>query len=193
MLSWTKRASYSPTYPVQRSGSHTAVLATCLLKVAKETDADLLTVGSYEHSRVAGILFGGVATEVLHEAQRSVLLARRPGGTFGTIVAGVDGSTQSLEPHWPSPAPRRRRRKRRFVRSPPRAASRSTSMGSSQVQGLRGTRATRSQRSSPPPRPADLLVVGSRGLHGLGSLGSVSERVAHRACCSVLVARDSAS
>jgi nucleotide-binding universal stress UspA family protein len=36
---------------------------------------------------------------------------------------------------------------------------------------------------------ADLLVIGSRGLHGLASLGSVSERVAHRAHCSVLVVR----
>ena len=38
---------------------------------------------------------------------------------------------------------------------------------------------------------ADLLVVGSRGLHGLKSLGSVSERVAHRAACSTLIVRAS--
>jgi nucleotide-binding universal stress UspA family protein len=36
---------------------------------------------------------------------------------------------------------------------------------------------------------ADLVVVGSRGLRGLKSLGSVSERIAHRASCSVLVVR----
>ena len=35
----------------------------------------------------------------------------------------------------------------------------------------------------------DLLVVGTRGLHGVRALGSVSERVAHRATCSVLVVR----
>jgi nucleotide-binding universal stress UspA family protein len=35
----------------------------------------------------------------------------------------------------------------------------------------------------------DLLVVGNRGLQGLRSLGSVSERVAHEAACSVLVVR----
>ena len=35
----------------------------------------------------------------------------------------------------------------------------------------------------------DLLVVGSRGLQGVRSLGSVSERVAHEARCSVLVVR----
>jgi hypothetical protein len=38
-------------------------------------------------------------------------------------------------------------------------------------------------------RDADLLVLGSRGLHGLRALGSVSERVAHRAPSSVLVVR----
>ena len=38
-------------------------------------------------------------------------------------------------------------------------------------------------------READLLVVGSRGLHGVKALGSVSERVAHEARCSVLVVR----
>jgi nucleotide-binding universal stress UspA family protein len=31
--------------------------------------------------------------------------------------------------------------------------------------------------------------VGSRGLHGVRALGSVSERVAHDARCSVLVIR----
>jgi nucleotide-binding universal stress UspA family protein len=36
-------------------------------------------------------------------------------------------------------------------------------------------------------REAALVVVGSRSLHGLRALGSVSERVAHRASCSVLV------
>ena len=38
-------------------------------------------------------------------------------------------------------------------------------------------------------RDADLLVVGSRGLTGLRALGSVSERVAHHAPCSLLVVR----
>ena len=36
---------------------------------------------------------------------------------------------------------------------------------------------------------AELLVVGSRGLHGVKALGSVSERVAHEARCSVPVVR----
>jgi nucleotide-binding universal stress UspA family protein len=36
-------------------------------------------------------------------------------------------------------------------------------------------------------RHADLVVLGSRGLHGIRALGSVSERVAHHGLCSVLV------
>jgi nucleotide-binding universal stress UspA family protein len=39
----------------------------------------------------------------------------------------------------------------------------------------------------------DLVVVGSRGLHGVRALGSVSERVAHRARCSVLVVNEPTS
>jgi nucleotide-binding universal stress UspA family protein len=39
-------------------------------------------------------------------------------------------------------------------------------------------------------KEADLLVLGSRGLHGLRALGSISEQVAHRATCSVLVVRN---
>ena len=36
-------------------------------------------------------------------------------------------------------------------------------------------------------RSVDLVVVGSRGVHGVRALGSVSERVAHQAHCTVLV------
>ena len=34
---------------------------------------------------------------------------------------------------------------------------------------------------------SDIVVVGSRGLHGIRSLGSVSERAAHKSPSSVLV------
>ena len=39
---------------------------------------------------------------------------------------------------------------------------------------------------------ADLIVVGSRGLRGFRALGSLSERIAHEARCSVLVVRSAA-
>lgn len=39
----------------------------------------------------------------------------------------------------------------------------------------------------------DRVGLGNRGLHGVRALGSVSERVAHRASCSVLVVRSPAT
>ena len=38
-------------------------------------------------------------------------------------------------------------------------------------------------------RATDLVVLGSRGLHGVSALGRVSERVAHQAASSILVVR----
>jgi nucleotide-binding universal stress UspA family protein len=38
----------------------------------------------------------------------------------------------------------------------------------------------------------DLMVMGARGLQGAKALGSMSERVAHRAASSVLVVRSPA-
>jgi nucleotide-binding universal stress UspA family protein len=164
----------------------------CLLEVAKETGADVLAVGSHEHSRVAGILLGSVATEVLHEAQRSVLLARRPDGVFGTIVAGVDGSKQSLA----ALAVARALAEAQDAQVRAIAAEGGKPLdrdGLVQAQGPEWDSRDPVAALVAASETADLLVVGSRGLHGLGSLGSVSERVAHRACCSVLVVRDTAS
>jgi nucleotide-binding universal stress UspA family protein len=42
-------------------------------------------------------------------------------------------------------------------------------------------------------RDADLVVVGSRGVHGIRAIGSVSERVAHRAHCTALVVHEPVS
>jgi nucleotide-binding universal stress UspA family protein len=39
-------------------------------------------------------------------------------------------------------------------------------------------------------RDADLVVVGSRGVHGLSTIASVSERVAHQAHCTALVVHE---
>ena len=39
-------------------------------------------------------------------------------------------------------------------------------------------------------RTVDLVVVGSRGVHGIRTIGSVSERVAHQAHCTALVVHE---
>ena len=41
-------------------------------------------------------------------------------------------------------------------------------------------------------RTVDLVVVGSRGVHGIRTIGSVSERVAHQAHCTALVVHEPA-
>ncbi|HEX7256206.1 MAG TPA: universal stress protein [Gaiellaceae bacterium] len=165
-------------------------VSTLLDEVAR-TGATLVAVGPHGHSRALGMLLGGVSTALLHEAPCSVLLARsgRYGPFPSSIIAGVDGSEQSLAA-WDVA----RSVAERFDAELVTVAAR----------GGKGVDADRVQELDPdavldPRKPvealvdlsaeADLLVVGSRGLHGPAALGSVSERVAHRAPSSVLVVR----
>jgi nucleotide-binding universal stress UspA family protein len=168
------------------------VPAATLLRELKQTSASLVAVGSHGHRRVTEMMLGGVAGELLHRAPCSVLIARRPAAEAlfpRSLVVGIDGSAEaeralavalSLEARFGLPlrivtavgetSDARRRRRRRALRieqidEPP-------------VDALREASAA-----------ADLLIVGSRGLHGVRALGSVSERVAHCAACSVLVVR----
>jgi nucleotide-binding universal stress UspA family protein len=162
-----------------------------LLHELEEKQATLAVVGTHGHSRLSEIMIGGVAGELLHRAPCSVLLARRPltEALFPhAIVAGADGSPESE-----SAVAVAQYLAERF-RVPLRV-----------VTALKGKTVdlARAQRTGPieafdehPVRAlvrasmdADILVVGSRGLHGLKSLGSISERVAHQAACSVLVVR----
>ena len=63
---------------------------------AVKTNATLVAVGSHGTGRLAGILVGSTATELLHSAPCSVLVARPAGTKFPQrIVVGVDGSAES--------------------------------------------------------------------------------------------------
>lgn len=167
-----------------------------LLNIAEEEEATLVAVGSHGHRRGAGTAIGSVATRMLHDAPCSVLVARAPedAATFPrSIVAGVDGSLPSL-----------------------RAASVAASLGERlgvpvTFLAAKGSRADFNgdrlgesgldlvcRDAKPIPAlleaaaHADLMVLGSRGLRGLRALGSVSERVAHRARSSLLIVREPA-
>ncbi|HEU5363240.1 MAG TPA: universal stress protein [Gaiellaceae bacterium] len=142
-----------------------------LLREVEDEQATLLCVGSHERSRLEGMLFDYVGTTMLHEAPCAVLVAREPPDRDvfpRTIVAGVDGSAQAGAAH----AAAEDLAERFSARLTTVAAD--TKPVDAIVEAADG---------------ADLIVVGSRGVGGLRALGSVSERVAHRAACSVLVVR----
>jgi nucleotide-binding universal stress UspA family protein len=163
-----------------------------LLDELTQLEATLVAVGPHGRSRAVGMLLGGVATGLLHEAPCSVLLARRTQfGEFpASIVAGVDGSEHSLVAATVAKSIADRFGSELLV---------VTATGGKRVD-LEAIAAFPAQYVTDPRTPvaalvdlsneADLLVVGSRGLHGPVALGSVSERVGHRAASSVLVARN---
>lgn len=146
--------------------------STCLLETIAAEQADVVALGTHGHGRMAGIALGSVATRMLHRAPCSVLVARRhAAGAWAPrrIVAGVDGS-----PEADAALDAARLLESRFA-----AALRVLTVEDGRPAHLLIESASE----------ADLLVVGSRGTHGARSLGSVSERAAHEASCSVLVVR----
>lgn len=147
--------------------------ARCLIETASAEKAGLVVVGTHGLGRIRGIALGSVATRVLHRAPCSVHVARRPAeGAWSprTVLVGIDGS----------PASEAALAAARSLESRLGAAVEAVTIEHSRAaHGLVEAAAA-----------ADLLVVGSRGLHGARALGSVSERVAHEAPCSVLVVRE---
>lgn len=163
-----------------------------LLAEATRIRATLLAIGTTDHARLQEIVFGGVAGELLHQAPCAVLIAR-PAPDMRAfpreIVVGLDGSAEA---------------ERAFDIALNLAARRHSSLRSVVALGgkhvnvagvVRRHRHVEDLAAAPVPALieaascADLLVVGSRGLHGIKALGSVSERAAHHARCSVLVIR----
>lgn len=163
-----------------------------LLGQIERERATLVVLGTHEHRRAAGLVFGSVGTAVLCDAPCSVLVARRQpsgGGPPRRIVVGVDGSPPAA-----AAAAVAQELEARFS-GELRAV---TGLGGKQVDsGVVSELYPEAELDPRPPveaivdrsRAADLVVVGSRGLHGWRAFGSVSERVAHRARCSVLVVR----
>jgi nucleotide-binding universal stress UspA family protein len=132
-----------------------------------------------------------VATEIIHRAPCSVLVARKMSRPLPrTIVVGLDGSAESATAYraaselaertgaelWPVVAHGGKPVDRVAISA---LAARREELPDEPVKALVAAAAD-----------ADLLVVGSRGLHGIKALGSVSERVAHQAQCSTLIVRE---
>jgi nucleotide-binding universal stress UspA family protein len=162
-----------------------------LLEQAEAERATLIAVGSHGRRRAAGLLLGTVAARMLRDATCSVLIARAPRDSEAwpqTVVAGVDGSLESAAAFTVA-----RSVAARFGGSVQAVAStkdlldREAALAIAPELEEQGDRALNALVAA--SESADLIVVGSRGLHGLKALGSVSERVAHQARSSVLVVR----
>ena len=163
-----------------------------LLAELERIQASLLAIGTEGHPRLREIVLGGIAGELLHRAPCAVLFARPAPDSSAfprDIVVGIDGSDES---------------QRAFDVARGLASRRHSTLRSVVATG--GKRVNLDEIVEQHPRvdvaagrpvpalieasaTADLLVVGSRGLHGPRALGSVSERIAHEANCSVLVVR----
>ena len=161
-----------------------------LLAAAAEFRADLIAIGSSGQGRAAGIILGSVATHLIHEAPCSVFVAHgdvQPALFPRSIIVGVDGS---------APSERARRVADELGTTLGVPVRMITATGGKPLHDGIVAGAEVDPRS---PVDAlvessshdDLVVVGSRGLHGLPALGSVAERVAHASECPVLVVRGS--
>jgi nucleotide-binding universal stress UspA family protein len=184
----------SPPHVVSVPEHRGAGPADALLGEIRRHGATLAVVGCRGHSRAVGIALGSVTTFLLHEAPCSVLVARErrangANGCAGPVVVGVDGSAESV--------------------GALEAANELAERLDCELQAVVATRDAHADLDSArllvpeleehPASAVDLLahlseeaevvVVGSRGLKGVQSLGSVSERVAHEARCPVLVVR----
>jgi nucleotide-binding universal stress UspA family protein len=173
-----------------------AVLPT-LIEALEREQATLAVVGRHGHSRLAGLVLGSAMTKLLHDAPCAVLVAgtadRDEDDFPRSVVVGYDGSEQAAA----------------AVRVASDVAQRANaSLDAVCATGGKEVDLESLQASLTTIAPgvslvvedgdpvhalvsadADLVVVGSRGLHGMKALGSVSERVAHRADRSVLVVR----
>jgi nucleotide-binding universal stress UspA family protein len=165
----------------------------------------LLVVGSHGQSRREGVVWGSTASLAAHTSPVPVLIARRPpdGELFPSrILVASDGSSDSSRAvdlagrlarrhaadtwlvhvgDWDDP-----QHSRAFSEQ---ADSLTQATGSEPiVVELEGGAHRRVPELARQER-ISLTMVGSRGLTGAKSLGSVSERIAHSSDGSVLIAR----
>jgi nucleotide-binding universal stress UspA family protein len=165
-------------------------------------DSDLLVVGGGDHTRVAGILLGSTTSLAVHRSPVPVLIARsHPELRFpGVVLVGTRGAEDLRSAIVAATIAARHGSRVILAHAGKSTVAVRHALAEQAVAVMEITR-NRPVVVSVDGPPADrlpamagsmgagLLVLGSRGRSGLRAIASVSERVAHRAPCSVLVLR----
>jgi nucleotide-binding universal stress UspA family protein len=179
--------SVSPSGEIVRGRSWQAVI-----NEIERKQSTLVAIGSHGVGRARGVLVGSTATELVHKSPCSVLVAREASDSFPErITVGVDGSPESAAAYAAA-----RHVAQRFDAEVSSVVAHGGKGVDERLVGMIVGEGREDSAGQPVAalvaagEASDLVVVGSRGLHGLKSIGSVSERVAHQARCSVLVVRE---
>lgn len=172
-----------------------------LLPESKEHD--LLVLGTHGHRRTPGILFGSTASEAAHRTEGPLLIAREPPGSDPfprDIVLASDGSASSWEPvRATAELAAAFDAKVQMVHVADKKHQEDGGVIEEQLAEIESVTGQTPELKRPEGHAkkeiietareanASLIVAGRRGLRGIKSLGSVSERVVSGAACSVLL------
>ena len=182
-------------------GSDRQSAANVLLPLSERHD--LLVLGTHGRSRAAGIMLVGTASKAAHVTDRPLLIAREPPGQdrFPThLIIASDGSPGSWAPirvgarvatafnsklEVVHVVDRSHPERHRLIEDQIAEIGEMTGEepALSEPRGHAAHEIIEATQSKAP----SMLICGRRGLSGIKALGSVSERVAHRAACSVLL------
>ena len=169
--------------------------APAIVGAARELDATLVAVGGPHRSRLGDVVLGAVATHLLHDAPCSVLVARPAPDEAAfprSIAVGHDGSRGAADAvAVAKELAHRFSAELRILAATGGAPVRPERLAAEPL--LEWSSLAPVETLTAASDEVDLVVVGSRGLPGLRSLGSVSERVGHLARSSVLVVREPAA
>lgn len=167
-------------------------LIVAMQEAAGEETGVLLAIDAPHERRTLAILGGEPATWLLHETTLPVLLGRgssRPEPFPRSVAAGYDGgptSTLAVEAAGEIAARAGAELRVVIAKGGPEGGIGDLAGGLPAHEVVHDHHNAVHALSE---LDVDLVVVGSSGLHGLRALGSVSERVAHKAHASVLVVR----
>lgn len=190
-----------------------------LLDTASSLSADLIVVGTHDHSRVAELVLTSVSHRVLLHASQPTLLVKGQAKPIRRVLIAIEGRTDARKIcDWLIRYPFRAAVNAMLLTAIPilpmleesplaqfsswseevvRQAEEQARAFAQELPAERFTASSRVTKGDPVPviseasKAFDLVVVGSHGREGLDRflLGSVSHAIVHHVACPVLVIR----